>query len=90
MKKRALAFLAWLGAFCVPVGFYLVFWSIVGPDAMNRMGYIFWLLSGPDDLTAAMRIAATRFFFLVVMPLVLGIVGLGWRAIWIRSRLPNP
>ncbi|MBZ0270494.1 hypothetical protein K8I61_00545 [bacterium] len=75
-------------AFIASVVLYLALWSAIGHYAMTRAGHLVWLHSGADEMALNMRIVALRIAFGLVMPLVFGVVGVGWAKWWkIRTRL---
>lgn len=82
---RALVLLLW---FVVPAGAYALLWQLTAQDTLLRLGYLLWLHCSTDDLVNSWRITLARAFFELVVPLLLGLLGLVWgrrRALAITS-----
>jgi hypothetical protein len=90
-----------IGAFLLfpfPVLAYVAVWLALGRQITNRLGYLLWLLHGPDTIRAMGERFVALIFLVVVVPIALGAAGIGWRVILRRSRraadaadsLPSP
>ena len=78
---------AWIASFTVPFFCWLLIWSWLGNDAVTRIGYILWYRDWPvNDFLNYSRILTIRFCFSYLMPVLAGIVGLGWKALSVRRR----
>jgi hypothetical protein len=76
--------LSWLVIFPLPVIAYVALWRFAGVMALDRLGYNLWLKMGPDYASYA-EILPT--FFRWIVPVLLGVTGLGWCVI--RWRVEN-
>ncbi|HPQ70533.1 MAG TPA: hypothetical protein PKW95_15500 [bacterium] len=72
--------LAWLAAFFVPFAVGLLLVVAAGRNANNLFGYLLWLDAPNEDLFNILRLNLFRGYFYSIIPLLLGVAGLGWMA----------
>ena len=79
-----------IAAFVLPAAAYALVWHWTGPDTLDRIGYAFFVYGSLDETVNAIRINTIGAFFLVMMPVLVGLVGLGWARVFIRRRSDRP
>jgi len=80
-KKAAIL----VACFVVPAGCYYLLWLATAQDTLTRLGYYLWLYASPEDLMNKIRLDRIRVvFFGVLMPGLVGLVGLIWGRHWLR------
>ena len=65
-------------AVIVAVGGYLGLFKLAGDDALSRFGYILWLHASTEDRLNFIRGLIISNYFRFVMPVLVGLVALGW------------
>ena len=73
-----------LASFAGPALGYALVWQLTAPDTLRQLGYQLWVRNSTDDLVTAQRILVISSFYEVVMPALVGLVGLVWGWAWWR------
>lgn len=75
-KPTRIAVLA--ASFGAPALGYALLWQLTAPDTLRQLGYQLWVRNSTDDLVTAQRVFAVSLFYELVMPVLVGLVGLAW------------
>jgi len=76
--------MGWAVSFLAPVILYFYLWNLLGDDALARIGYYFWVheMSVNQAFVGFMKMSMIRALLTYMMPCLLGILGIGWMALW--------
>ena len=84
MDKRYKKALFLAACFLGPMSAYRFICSLTARDTLNRIGYYLWLHASPEDLLNWLRMNAITGFYQVLLPILLGLAGLGWGILWLK------
>jgi len=90
MKHRVGRFTIYMAAFLLPAAGYSLLYFFLSRAANNRIGYILWLWASTEDRLNFFRLLLIDSYFKFILPLLAGLVGVGWVYLRVmRRRRPS-